>query len=46
MQDKFIVQKIEELKFEVSKSQSLDSMQKMLIEDLLKRCAEEASSGM
>ena len=42
MQDKFIVQKIEELKFEVSKSQSLDSMQKMLIEDLLKRCAEEA----
>ena len=46
MQDKFIVQKIEELKFEVSKSQSLDSVQKMLIEDLLKRCAEEAISGM
>ena len=44
MQDKFIVNKIDELKFEVSKSQSLDSMQKMLIEDLLKRCAEAASS--
>ena len=46
MEDKFIVNKIEELKFEVSKSQSLDSMQKMLIEDLLKRCAEAASSRM
>lgn len=44
MQDEFIVQKIEELEFEVSKSQSLDSTQKMLIEDLLKRCAEAASS--
>lgn len=44
MQDKFIVQKIEELKFEVSKSQSLDSEQKMLIEDLLDRCATAASS--
>ena len=43
MQDKFIVNKIDELKFEVSKSQSLDSIQKMLIEDLLKRCAEAAS---
>lgn len=46
MQDDFIVQKIEELEFEVSKSQSLDSEQKMLIEDLLKRCATTASSGM
>ena len=46
MQDKFIVNKIDELKFEVAKSQSLDSIQKMLIEDLLKRCAEAASSGM
>ena len=46
MQDDFIKQKIEELKFEVSKSQSLDAMQKMLIEDLLKRCAGEASSGV
>ena len=44
MQDKFIVNKIDELKFEVAKSQSLDSVQKMLIEDLLKRCAEAASS--
>ena len=44
MQDKFIVQKIEELKFEVAKSQSLDSVQKMLIEDLLDRCATAASS--
>ena len=43
MQDKFIANKIDELKFEVSKSQSLDSTQKMLIEDLLKRCAEAAS---
>ena len=46
MQDKFIVNKIEELKFEVSKSQSLDSTQKVLIEDLLKRCATAASSEM
>ena len=46
MQDKFIVNKIDELKFEVSKSQSLDSTQKMLIEDLLKRCAEAAISGV
>ena len=44
MQDDFIKQKIEELKFEVAKSQSLDSEQKMLIEDLLKRCAGAASS--
>lgn len=42
MQDEFMKQKIEELKFEVSKSQSLDSMQKMLIEDLLTRCASTA----
>ena len=46
MQDKFIVNKIDELKFEVAKSQSLDSVQKMIIEDLLKRCAEAASSGV
>ena len=46
MQDDFIKQKIEELEFEVSKSQSLDSVQKMLIEDLLDRCATAAISGM
>ena len=46
MQDDFIKQKIEELKFEVAKSQSLDSVQKMLIEDLLDRCATAASSGV
>lgn len=44
MQDDFIKQKIEELEFEVSKSQSLDSEQKILIEDLLKRCAGAAIS--
>ena len=43
MQDDFIKQKIEELKFEVAKSQSLDSLQQALIEGLLARCAEAAS---
>ena len=43
MQDKFIVNKIDELKFEVAKSQSLDSLQQALIEGLLARCAEAAS---
>ena len=43
MQDDFIKQKIEELKFEVSKSQSLDSLQQAFIEGLLARCAEAAS---
>ena len=42
MQDKFIVNKIDELKFEVSKSQSLDSLQQAFIEGLLARCAEAA----
>ena len=43
MQDDFIKQKIEELKFEVANSQSLDSLQQALIEGLLARCAEAAS---
>lgn len=43
MQDKFIEQRIEELMFEVQKSQSLDAMQQVLIEDLLMRCAGVAS---
>ena len=43
MQDKFIVNKIDELKFEVAKSQSLDSLQQTFIEGLLARCAEAAS---
>ena len=43
MQDDFIKQKIEELKFEVAKSQSLDSLQQAFIEGLLARCAEAAS---
>ena len=42
MQDDFIKQKIEELKFEVAKSQSLDSLQQAFIEGLLDRCAEAA----
>lgn len=45
MQDNFINQKIEELMFEVSKSQYLDSMQQVLIEDMLSRCAAVASSS-
>lgn len=39
MQDKFIEQEIEELMHETAKSQHLDSMQQVLIEDLLERAA-------